>query len=126
MYAISGTDEAICLQCKSLLDLHSIFDSFFHSGRDLKRHKAIYSKPAGSSYANVKDYYDQNSIWVSNYLYRQNCVKHAFVVSTSRLVRLHSLVLQESSCPFACRPKEQVSRYSDIVLLHDCVQQPSA
>ena len=31
MCAISGTDEAIC---KSLLDLRSIFDSFFHSGRD--------------------------------------------------------------------------------------------
>ena len=62
--AISGTDEAICLQCKSFLDLHSIFDSFVHSGRDLKRRKAIYPKPAGNSYANVKEQYNyfQNSI----------------------------------------------------------------
>ena len=36
---MSGTDEAICLQCKSFLDLRSIFDSFVHSGRDLKRAK---------------------------------------------------------------------------------------
>ena len=58
MCAISGTDEAICLQSKSLLDLHSIFDSFVHSGRDLKRRKAIYPKSAGSSYAIVKEQYN--------------------------------------------------------------------
>ena len=46
MCAISGTDEAICLQCKSLLDLCSIFDSFVYSGMYLKRRKA---KPAGIS-----------------------------------------------------------------------------
>ena len=35
------------------------FDSFVYSGRDLKRCKAIYSpKPAGSSYANVKEQYN--------------------------------------------------------------------
>ena len=58
MCAISGTDEAICLQCKSLLALRSIFDSFVHSGRDLNRCKAIYPKSAGSSYANVKEQYN--------------------------------------------------------------------
>ena len=34
------------------------FDSFVHSGRDLNRCKAIYPKPAGSFYANVKEQYD--------------------------------------------------------------------
>ena len=33
------------------------FDSFVYSGRDLKRHKAIYPEPAGSSYAKVKEQY---------------------------------------------------------------------
>ena len=56
--AISGTNEAICLQCKSLLDLRSIFDSLVYSGRDLKRCKAIYLKSAGSSYANIKEQYN--------------------------------------------------------------------
>ena len=73
MCAISRTDEAICLQCKSLLDLNSIFDSFVHSGGNMKRHKAIYPEPAGSSCANVKIHlirtvFDYNS----NYLYHQN------------------------------------------------------
>ena len=45
----------------AVLDLCSIFDSFVHSGRDLKRRKAIYPKLAGSSY--VKEQYNQNSIW---------------------------------------------------------------
>ena len=80
MCAISGTDEAICLQCKCLLDLRSIFDSFVHSGRDLKRHKAIYLKPAGKSYANVKEL--KTALFVYLYLmvrvtiYHQNCVRH--------------------------------------------------
>ena len=43
-------------------DLRSIFDSFVHSGRDLKRCKAIYPEPAGSSYANIIILFDQNSI----------------------------------------------------------------
>ena len=84
--AISGTDEAICLQCKSLLDLRSIFDSFVHSGRDLKRHKAIYSEPAGSSYANVKDQYNYLIRTVfdgkGNYLYHQNCVRHNTILTS--------------------------------------------
>ena len=43
---VCGTDEAICLQFKSLLDLRSIFDSLVYSGRDLKRCKAIYPQLA--------------------------------------------------------------------------------
>ena len=80
MCAISGTDEAICLHCKSLLDLRSIFDSFVYSSRDLKRCKAIYSISAGSSYANVKEQYNYliRTVFDSkgNYLYHQNCVRH--------------------------------------------------
>ena len=62
MCAKSGTDEAICLQCKSLLDLRSIFDLFVHSGRDLKRCKAIYPMPAGSDYANIKEQHNYYGI----------------------------------------------------------------
>ena len=95
MCAISGTDEAICLQCKSLLDLCSIFDSFVHSDRDLKWPNAIYPKPAGSSYANVKEQYNYLIRTVfdgkGNYLYHQNCVRHNTINHHNRTTLVASI-----------------------------------
>ena len=92
MCAISRTDEAICLQCKSLLDLRSIFDSFVHSDKDLERHKAIYSEPAGSSCANVKEQYNYTVFDdKGNYLYHQNCVRHNTINHHNRTTLVASI-----------------------------------
>ena len=81
--------QLLCLQCKSLLDLCSIFDSFF---RDLKRHKAIYPKPAGCSYANVKEQYNYliSTVFAGkdNYLYHQNCVRHNTIINHHNRITL--------------------------------------
>ena len=122
--------ELVSLVCAYNASLYLIFDSFVHSGRELKRRKKIYPKPTGSSYAHVKE---QNNYLIKtifdgkgNYLYHRYCVKCAFGVSTSRLTRLRKVVQQQSSFPFVVKAKEHVSRYSDIVLPLDCDVQPSA
>ena len=68
-----------CSASTSYIDLCSIFDSLVYSGRDLKRRKAIYPKPAGSSYANEEQYnYLIRTVFdgKGNHLYNQNCVRH--------------------------------------------------
>ena len=114
MCAISGTDEAICLQCKSLLDLRSIFDS---SGRDLKRFKAIYHKPAGSSYANVKEQYNYLIRTVydgkGNYLYHQNCVRHNTINHHHKTTIKHTFIAYKTYILHAFASKF----FSEVVLM---------
>ena len=122
--ADSSNQGSVCQQCTSLLDLRRVFDSLVHSGSNLKRRKKGYYKPPGSSYRNIKE---QNNYLLrilfdgkGNYLYHRDCIRYAFKVSTSRLARLRRTVQKQSSCPFLEMPKEQVSRYSDVVLPLDC------
>ena len=70
-------------------------DSFVHSGRDLKRCKTIYPKPAGSSYANVKEQYNNLIRTVfddkGNYLYHRNCVRHNTINHHNRTTLVASI-----------------------------------
>ena len=75
----------ICIECRTLLDLKPLFDTFVHSGRALSRHRAVYTKPTGT------DYYDltkQNNFLIKsvfdgkgNYLYHRDCIRLVFGVS---------------------------------------------
>ena len=81
----AGT-SGVCHHCESLLDLRDIFNSFVHTGRDLKRRKAGYPKSGDASYRNVKQ---QNEYLLKmvfdgkgNYLYHRDCIRCAFNVGT--------------------------------------------
>ncbi len=115
------SDEGgVCDHCESLLDLHDIFNSLVHTGRDLKRRRAGYPKPRDASYRDVKR---QNEYLLrtvfdgkGNYLYHRDCIRRAFDVGTQRLARLRKVVQEQSSRPFLKVAKEKVCRYSDVVL----------
>jgi hypothetical protein len=124
-----GGSEGVCRNCKTLLDLRDIFNSFVHSGNDLKKRRVGYPKPSDAAYRNVKK---QNEYLLKtvfdgkgNYVYHRECIRHAFGVGTQRLSRLRRVVREKSSTPFLELPKEEVHRYSDIVLPKGCEEQAS-
>ena len=116
----------VCEHCESLLDLRDIFNSFVHTGRDLKRRKTVYPKAGDATYQNIKQ---QNEYLLKtvfdgkgNYLYHRDCIRGAFDVGTQRLACLRKVVQQQSSRPFVKIAKKNVSRYSDVVLPRGCVE----
>ena len=110
----------MCNHCESLLDLHSIFKSLVHTGRDLKRRRAGYAKTRDASYRDVKlqNKYLLRTVFdgKSNYLYHRDCIRCTFDVGTQQLARLRKVVQEQSSHPFLKVSKEKVCRYSDVVL----------
>lgn len=122
-------EGSVCDHCESLLDLRDIFNSFVHTGRDLKRRKTLYTKAGDAAYRNIKQ---QNEYLLKtvfdgkgNYLYHRDCIRGAFDVGTQRLACLRKVVQQQSSRPFVKIAKKKVSRYSDVVLPRGCVQPAS-
>ena len=125
----SGQHEEVCRNCKTLLDLRDIFNSFVHSGNDLKKRRVGYPKPSDAAYRNIKK---QNEYLLKtvfdgkgNYIYHRECIRHAFGIGTQRLSRLRRVVREKSSTPILELPKEEVNRYSDIVLPKGCEEQAS-
>ena len=110
----------MCPRCESLLDLRSIFHSFEHTGRTLKQRKKVYLKSPDAVYRDLKH---QNEFLLKtvfdakgNYVYHRDCIKSAFGVGSQRLARLRKVLQQQTSRPFVELRKEDVHRYSDLVL----------
>ena len=97
----TATNDSVCSSCASLRDLRDIFNSFVHTGSDLRRRKAIYSKPTGVAYRDVKkqNHFLRKTVFHArgNYVYHRNCVCKAFGVGTQRLARLRKAVNTETS-----------------------------
>ena len=47
-------EGSVCDHCESLLDLHDIFNSFVHTGRNLKWRKTLYPKAGDAAYRKIK------------------------------------------------------------------------
>ena len=116
--------SGVCTQCKALGELRSIFDSFVHSGADLKRRRRIRPKPAGVSYRdiNAQNDYLLRTVFDAkgNYIYHRNCIRAAFDVGSARLARLRNTVQDQRSHPFVEKARDEVTHYSDIVLPKGC------
>ena len=117
----------VCVACRSLMDLKDVFQSFVHSGRALARRRAIYPKPADTTYYNLTK---QNEFLVKsvfdgkgNYVYHRDCICGAYGVSQS-LSRLRKGIEIETSDPTELVQKEILSckRFSDVVLPRNCEQ----
>ena len=94
----------VCQACASLLDFKELYNSFYHSGRELKRRKAAYKKATGSIYYDVKkqnnfllqSVFDSNG----NYLFHQDSIRAVFEISNQRLTCLKkSIQMQKASQP---------------------------
>ena len=116
--------SGVCVQCKVLGDLRSIFDSFVHSRADLKRRRKIYHKPEGASYRNItaQNNYLLKTMFdgTGHYLYHRDCIQAALDVGSARLARLRKTVQDQSSHPFVHKAREEVTHYSDVVLPKGC------
>ena len=93
----------VCVACRSLVDLKDVFQSFVQSGRALVRCRAIYLKPADTSYYNLTK---QNEFLVKsvfdgkgNCVYHHDCIRGAYGVSNQRLCRLRKGIRTETSDP---------------------------
>ena len=114
-------EDQVCKSCVcSLKDLNEIYKSFLHTGSDLKRCKAIYTKPRCTPYYNIKQ---QNEFLLKtvfdakgNYIYHRNCIRVVFGVGSQRLARLRKAILTERSQPFVRLRREDVRIISDLVL----------
>ena len=118
-------DEAVCHNCTTLLDLRDIFNSFVHSGNDLKKRRVAYPKPSDTTYRDIKKQNDYLMRVVfdgkGNYVSHRNCIQCAFGVGTQRLSRLRKVVQEKSSIPFLELPKKEVHCYSDVILPKGCM-----
>ena len=47
-------EDSVCDHCESLLDLRDIFNSFVHTGRNLKWCKTLYPKAGDAAYRKIK------------------------------------------------------------------------
>ena len=119
-----------CSLCQSLLDLTSIFKSFLHRGKELRKCQASYTKKRDMPYYNVKE---QNEFLMKsvfdakgNYIYHRNCIKSAFGVGTARLARLRCVVQQQNQQHLVRVEKERVTRFSDVVVPMDCSKSAGA
>ena len=61
-----------------------------------------------------------------NYVYHRDCIKSAFSVGSQRLARLRKVLQQQTSRPFVELRKEDVRRYSDLVLSTACEEPASS
>ena len=134
MKSSQSRDKAndVCNSCPSLLDLRDMFSGLVHTGKDLRRRKRIYSKPAGATYPDVKS---QNEFLLKvafdgkgNDVYHRDCIRAAYGVSTQRLARLRKAVQVQASESVEFLPKQSVAqrqRLSDVVLPRHCDQATS-
>ena len=117
------SDESVCQDCASLLELKELFSSFYHSGRALKKRKAAYKKVQGSVYYDVgkqntfllQSVFDSNG----NYLFHRDCIRAAFGISNQRLARLRKSIQKQNEQPTEFIQKQDLSirrRINDVVL----------
>ena len=105
-----------------------MFQSFVHSGQALARWRAIYPKPADTTYYDLTK---QNEFLVKfvfdgkrNYVYHRDCIRGAFGVS-QRLSQLRKGIEIETSDPTEIVQKQEIlshKRFSDAVLPRNCEQ----
>jgi len=121
------SDESVCQDCASLLELKELFSSFYHSGRALKKRKAAYKKVQGSVYYDVgkqntfllQSVFDSNG----NYLFHRDCICAAFGISKSTPRRLRKSIQKQNEQPTEIIQKQDLSirrRINDVVLPSDC------
>ena len=112
------------------MDLRDIlFNSFVHSGNDLKKRRVAYPKPSGTTYRDIKKQNDYPMKVAfdgkGNYVYHRYCIRRAFGVGSQRLSSLRKVVQEKSSTPFLELPKKEEHRYSDVILPNGCEEQAS-
>ena len=116
----------VCAACLSLDDLKDVFNSFIHTGQELKRRKKIRLKTGTIYYDLTK----QNDFLIrsvfdakGNYLYHRDCIRQAFGVGSQRLARLRKCIYTETGDRIESLPKHVIckaNRLSDVVMPPNC------
>lgn len=124
----NSSHNGVCQACASLLDFKSLYDSFYHSGNELKRRKAAYKKAPDSIYYDVRkqnkfllqSVFDSNG----NYLFHRDCIRAAFGISNQRLARLKKSIQVQKGQPteFIQKQDLDIRRHCDVVMPNDCEQ----